>query len=178
MGPGTPTLHLEPCNEEFDIRLMLKGGVENVGAQYSLPDTRLGAGRDLQGVKKCILDAVQQAQGKGCGPGILGVAIGGDRATGFAYSKELLLRKMTDKNSNSELEELEETCTQKANELGIGPMGFGGKTTLLGIRAGALNRVPASYFVSVSYMCWAFRQQGAKVVQMAKLRNGFIKDNL
>ena len=47
-----------------------------------------------------------------------------------------------------------------ANELGIGPMGFGGKTTLLGVKIGAANRVPASYFVSVSYMCWAFRRHG------------------
>src|SRR5580704_10620299 len=75
VGPGTPTLHLEPWKKDvFDVRLILKGGgCENVGAQYSLPDTRLGAGRDLNGVKKCILDTVQQAQGKGCGPGILGV---------------------------------------------------------------------------------------------------------
>jgi fumarate hydratase class I len=47
-----------------------------------------------------------------------------------------------------------------ANDLGIGPMGFGGKTTLLGCKIGAANRVPASYFVSVSYMCWAYRRQG------------------
>jgi fumarate hydratase class I len=165
VGPGTPTLHLEPWKKDhFDVRLMLKGGgCENVGAQYSLPDTRLGAGRDLAGVKKCILDCVQQAQGKGCGPGILGVTIGGDRATGYLHSKEQFLRKLDDKNKSPVLAQLEKECLDSANQLGIGPMGFGGKTTLMGVKVGALNRVPASYFVSVSYMCWAFRRQGAKV---------------
>lgn len=175
VGPGTPCLHLEPWKKDhFDIRLMLKGGgCENVGAQYSLPDTRIGAGRDLAGVKKCILDAVQQAQGKGCGPGILGVTIGGDRATGYSYSKEQFLRKMTDKNTNPVLATLESEVTDEANKLGIGPMGFGGKTTLLGTKVGVLNRLPASYFVSVSYMCWAFRRQGAQVSAKGEIKKWF-----
>jgi fumarate hydratase class I len=175
VGPGTPTLHLEPWKKDyFDIRLMLKGGgCENVGAQYSLPDSRVGAGRDLAGVKKCILDAVQQAQGKGCGPGILGVTIGGDRATGYLHSKEQFLRKMTDKNSHPDLARLETEVTEEANRLGIGPMGFGGKTTLLGTKVSALNRLPASYFVSVSYMCWAFRRQGAQVSSKGEIKKWF-----
>jgi fumarate hydratase, class I len=165
VGPGSPTLHLEPWGKDhLDIRLILKGGgCENVGAQYSLPDSRIGAGRDLDGVRKCILDAVQQAQGKGCGPGVLGVTVGGDRATGYLTSKEQFLRKMKDRNPNPQLAELEERCLKEANELGIGPMGFGGKTTLMGVKVGALNRLPASFFVSVSYMCWAYRRQGAKM---------------
>jgi fumarate hydratase class I len=165
VGPGSPTLHLEPWKKDyFDVRLMLKGGgCENVGAQYSLPDSRIGAGRDLEGVRKCILDCVQQAQGKGCGPGVLGVAVGGDRATGYLHSKEQFLRKMKDKNPNPALAALEERALAEANTLGIGPMGFGGKTTLMGVKIGALNRLPASFFVSVSYMCWAFRRQGAKI---------------
>lgn len=172
VGPGTPTLHMEPWKKDhFDIRLILKGGgCENVGAQYSLPDSRIGAGRDLAGVKKCILDAVQQAQGKGCGPGVLGVIIGGDRATGYLTSKEQFLRKMADKSSNPDLAKLEEECLRDANQLGIGPMGFGGKTTLMGVKIGALNRLPASFFVSVSYMCWAYRRQGAIVNSKAEIQ--------
>jgi fumarate hydratase class I len=175
VGPGAPTLHMEPWKKNyFDIRLILKGGgCENVGAQYSLPDSRVGAGRDLAGVKKCILDAVQQAQGKGCGPGVLGVTIGGDRATGYLASKEQFLRKMGDKNAVKELSLLEEECTREANELGIGPMGFGGKTTLLGTKITAMNRVPASFFVSVSYMCWAYRRQGAQVSGAGKIQKWF-----
>jgi fumarate hydratase class I len=172
VGPGTPTLHMEPWKKDFfDIRLMLKGGgCENVGAQYSLPDGRIGAGRDIAGVKKCVLDAVQQAQGKGCGPGVLGVVIGGDRATGYMHSKEQFLRKITDQSSNPALAQLEKECTEEANQLGIGPMGFGGKTTLLGVKASVLNRLPASFFVSVSYMCWAFRRQGAFVTAKGDIK--------
>ena len=162
LGPGAPTLHFhQHASPEVRVRLMLKGGgCENVGAQYSLPIEKLKADRDLNGCRKVILDAVLQAQGKGCGPGVLGVCIGGDRATGYEHSKHQLLRKLDDRNPNPELDKLEQDIVATANELGIGPMGFGGKTTLLGAKIGVLNRVPASYFVSVSYMCWAFRRQG------------------
>jgi fumarate hydratase class I len=175
VGPGSPALHLEPWKKDhLEVKLILKGGgCENVGAQYSLPDARIGAGRDLNGVKKCILDAVQQAQGKGCGPGVLGVTIGGDRATGYLVSKEQFLRKMRDKNSNPVLAQLEDECLAEANQLGIGPMGFGGKTTLMGVKIAALNRLPASFFVSVSYMCWAFRRQGAKISAKGEILNWF-----
>ena len=76
-----PTIHFEEVDgDTLTVDLMLKGGgCENVGSQYKLPDAKLGAGRDLEGVRKVALDAVYQAQGKGCAPGILGIAIGGDR---------------------------------------------------------------------------------------------------
>lgn len=162
LGPGSPTIHFHQYRgTRLDVRLILKGGgCENVGAQYSLPDTRIGANRDLDGVRTAILDAVVQAQGKGCSPGILGVCIGGDRATGYGHSKEQLLRTLGDVNPDPTLAALERDIVQTANKLGIGPMGFGGKTTLLGCKIGALNRLPASFFVSISYMCWAYRRQG------------------
>src|SRR5579864_3155073 len=162
VGPGSPTVHFhQHRSPEVTVRLVLKGGgCENVGAQYSLPNEQLKANRDLDGCRKVILDAVLQAQGKGCGPGILGVCIGGDRATGYEFSKQQLLRKLDDRNPAPELDRLEQDIVETANKLGIGPMGFGGKTTLLGAKIGVLNRLPASYFVSISYMCWAFRRQG------------------
>lgn len=162
VGPGAPSIHFhQHRSPDIQVRLVLKGGgCENVGAQYSLPIEKLKANRDINGCRTAILDAVLQAQGKGCGPGVLGVCIGGDRATGFALSKEQLLRKLDDRNPNPDLDALEQDVLKTANELGIGPMGFGGKTTLLGVKIGAANRVPASYFVSISYMCWAFRRQG------------------
>ncbi len=173
LGPGSPVYHIEQWNRSgLEIRLILKGGgCENCGTQYSLPYARLGAGRDLAGVEKCILDAVYQAQGKGCGPGILGVCIGGDRATGYANSKEQLLRSLDDTNPNPELAALERRIFTKANALGIGPMGFGGSSTLLGCKIGALNRLPASFFVSVSYMCWAYRRQGAELRADGTIKN-------
>src|SRR4051812_27959611 len=162
LGPGSPTIHFhQHRSSDVSVRLVLKGGgCENVGAQYSLPNEKLNANRDLDGCRKVILDAILQAQGKGCGPGILGVCIGGDRATGYEASKQQLLRKLDDRNSHPELGKLEEDIVATANKLGIGPMGFGGKTTLLGTKIGVLNRLPASFFVSISYMCWAYRRHG------------------
>jgi fumarate hydratase class I len=162
VGPGSPTIHFhQHRSPETSVRLILKGGgCENVGAQYSLPNEKLKADRDLKGCRRVILDAVLQAQGKGCGPGVLGVCIGGDRATGYEFSKQQFLRTLPDRNPNLELDELEQDILQTANKLGIGPMGFGGKSTLLGVKICAANRLPASFFVSVSYMCWAFRRQG------------------
>jgi fumarate hydratase class I len=161
-GPGAPVVHFhQHRSAETNVCLILKGGgCENVGAQYSLPAEKLHANRDLDGCRKVILDAVLQAQGKGCGPGILGVCIGGDRATGYEFSKQQFLRKLDDRNPDPTLDALEQDILKTANELGIGPMGFGGKTTLLGVKICAANRVPASFFVSVSYMCWAYRRQG------------------
>lgn len=173
LGPGAPAFHFhQHRSPEVTVRLILKGGgCENVGAQYSLPNEKLKANRDLDGCRKAILDAVLQAQGKGCGPGILGVCIGGDRATGYEYSKYQLLRKLDDRNPMPELENLEKDIVDTANKLGIGPMGFGGKTTLLGTKIGVLNRLPASYFVSVSYMCWAYRRHGVALSTEGKIQN-------
>lgn len=162
LGDGYfPTIHFDEVEgDTLTIDLMLKGGgCENVGAQYSLPDSRLGAGRDLAGVRKVVLDAVHKAQGKGCAPGVLGVAIGGDRGSSYYGSKEILLRRLDDTNPDQKLDDLENRLTEEANQLGIGPMGFGGKTTVLGTRITGLHRLPASYFVSVSYMCWAYRRR-------------------
>lgn len=144
--------------------LMLKGGgCENVGVQRKLPDAELGAGRDLDGVRKVALDAVYQCQGKGCAPGVLGIAIGGDRGSSFVASKEALFRSLDDTNPDPVLAELEETITNQANQLDIGPMGFSGKTTILSTKIKGLHRLPASYFVSVSYMCWAYRRRSMSV---------------
>jgi fumarate hydratase class I len=156
-----PTIHFEEVEgEDLTIDLMLKGGgCENVGAQYSLPNTELGAGRDMAGVRKVVLDAVHKAQGQGCAPGILGVAIGGDRGSSYYASKEVLFRKMEDENPDLELAKMEHRLTEESNQLGIGPMGFGGKTTVLGTKMKGMNRLPASFFVTVSYMCWAYRRR-------------------
>ncbi len=160
-GDDFPYIHFEEVEgETLTIELMLKGGgCENVGAQYSLPDARLGAGRDLAGVRKAVLDAVQRAQGQGCAPGILGVAIGGDRGSSYFASKEILFRMIGEHSPDVKLAALEKQLTEEANTLGIGPMGFGGRTTVLETRLAGLSRLPASYFVSVSYMCWAFRRR-------------------
>jgi len=171
LGPGSPQIHFHPARgKSLVVRMMLKGGgCENVSCQYSLPDTSLDAGRDLEGVRKTLLDAVLQAQGKGCGPGILGVCIGGDRGSGYIAAKETLFRLLDDKNEDKQLASLEKQVMQQANTLGIGPMGFGGETTLLGVKITHRNRVPASFFVSVAYMCWAFRRNGIQMSESGRI---------
>lgn len=165
LGKGLPAIHFHQWErDEITIKLMLKGGgSENVGAQYALPNTVLGAGRDLKGVEIVVLDAINKAQGKGCAPGIAGVCIGGDRGSSYAESKQQLFRKLDDPNPIPELRALEENLYRKSNMLEIGPMGFGGKTTTLGVKVGTLHRLPASYFVSVSYMCWACRRRSLRI---------------
>jgi fumarate hydratase class I len=161
-GDDFPSIHFDEvdADQPLVIEVMLKGGgCENVGAQYSLPNAQLGAGRDLKGVRKVVLDAVYKAQGKGCAPGILGVAIGGDRGTSYAKSKEVLYDKIGTRNSDEKLAALEEQLTEEANQMGIGPMGFGGQTTVIDTKITGLHRLPASYYVSVSYMCWAYRRR-------------------
>lgn len=164
LGKGSPVYHFEQTQDgKVEVKLILKGGgCENMSAQYKLPAQIEGKkyGRDLGGVRAVILDALYQAQGKGCGPGFLGVCIGGDRASAYAHAKEQLLRSLDDVNPYPELAKLEEQIMQEANQLEIGPMGFGGKFTLGGIKIDYLNRLPASYFLSVAYMCWAFRRRG------------------
>jgi fumarate hydratase class I len=161
LGDDFPYFHFEEWEEDYlKVDLMLKGGgCENVGAQYSLPDTRLSADRDLEGVRRAVLDAVQQAQGLGCAPAVIGVAVGGDRASSYIKSKEQFFRPLDDENPNAQVAALEKRLTEEANTLGIGPMGFGGKTTVLSVKIDSLERLPASYFVTASYMCWADRRR-------------------
>lgn len=168
LGPGTPVIHFEQWEQdEIEVKLILKGGgCENKNAQYSLPCTleHLGrADRSLEGVRKCILHAVWQAQGQGCAPGAIGVCIGSDRAHGYALAKDQLFRTLDDLNPVPELEQLEQRVMHEANTLGVGPMGFGGKGSLIGCKIVAANRLPASFFVSVAYDCWAFRRLGIRL---------------
>ncbi len=167
LGAGSPVYHFEQWDkEDYDIRLILKGGgCENMSAQYSLPATFEDKkySRNLQGVYACVMDAVLQAQGKGCGPGFLGVCIGGDRATGYEWAKRQLLRPVDDVNTEPQLAELEERVVSDSNKLDIGPMGFGGNLTVGGCKIDTRNRLPASYFVSIAYMCWAYRRRGIRL---------------
>jgi fumarate hydratase, class I len=166
LGPGTPIVHFEQWDndEEIEVKLILKGGgCENMNAQYALPLElpHLGrADRSLEGVRKCILHAVWQAQGKGCAPGAVGVCVGGDRTSGYVHAKEQLFRTLDDVNPDARLAALEASIMGEVNTLGIGAMGFGGRVSLIGCKVGALNRLPASFFVSVAYDCWAFRRLG------------------
>ena len=160
-GIDFPTIHFEEWENDYLMTKLVQkgGGSENVARQYTIPSTEFRASRDLKGVRKAILDAVWRAQGKGCAPGVIAVGIGGDRASGMMKAKEQLFRKLDDVNPVPELAEFEKQMYEEANKLGIGPMGFGGKTTVLGVKVGIIHRLPACFFVSIAYMCWACRRR-------------------
>jgi fumarate hydratase class I len=164
-GIGAPVIHFHEWGRKSLVAdLMLKGGgSENVSTTYSLPHAGTGAGRDIEGIRRVVVDAVFQAQGKGCAPGIIGVGVGGDRATSMLEAKEQLYRQLNDKNPDPVLAKLERRLLRECNTLGVGPMGFGGKTTALGVKIGKRHRLPASFFVAVAYLCWAGRRSSVTV---------------
>lgn len=184
LGTGIPVIHFEQWEkDEIEVRLLLKGGgCENKNIQYSLPCELEGlgrAGRDLDGVRKCILHSVYQAQGQGCSAGFIGVAIGGDRTTGYQAAKEQLFRRVDDVNPNPDLARLESYIMENVDKLSIGTMGFGGNTTLLGCKVGAIDRIPASFFVSVAYNCWAYRRQGVVIdPETGRIKRWLYKDEV
>ena len=165
IADGCPVCHFEQWERpDTEVWLIQKGGgCENMSMQFSLPDAQLAAGRDLEGVRRCLLEAAWRAQGYGCAPGILGVCIGADRAEGYAVAKAQLLRALDDNAPDPELMALEQRVLAEVNQLGIGPMGMGGQTTLLGVKIASRSRLPASYFVTVAYMCWSCRRRGVRV---------------
>jgi len=160
IGPGTPVFHWDESSDGvFRVKLLLKGGgSENVGVQYALPDSALSAARSLDGVERCVLDAVERAGGKGCPPSIVSVCVGGDRSGGYSAAKRNFTRVLGERSAIPELASLETRLLGKLNATGIGPMGLGGATTALDVFATALNRLPATYYVTVSMMCWSFRR--------------------
>lgn len=165
VGLGAPVIHFHFWRRKYLVAdLLLKGGgSENVSALYSLPHKETGAGRDVDGIRKVVIDAVFNAQGKGCAPGIIGVGVGGDRATSMMAAKEQLFRPLDDINPDETIAKLEQDLFDACNQLAIGPMGFGGVTTVLGVKIGTRHRLPASFFVAIAYLCWAGRRSSVRI---------------
>jgi len=159
-GDYFPIIYFEETDEsKLTIDLILKGGgCENLGQTYKLPDSSLGAQRDLDGVRRCVIDAVFKAQGKGCPPYTIAVAVGASKDQVAFLSKKQLLRRLDDRNPVEELDRFEREVKEELNSLGIGPLGFGGKNTVLSVKIVCAARHPASYFVDVSFSCWANRR--------------------
>jgi fumarate hydratase class I len=163
LGEETPVIHFEQWEQdEVEVKLILKGGgCENKNIQYSLPMEleHVGkAGRDLEGVRKCILHSVWQAQGQGCAPApsaSVSEAIE-HRATS---TPKTLFRTLDDVNRDARLQ-LGGLHSPDLQQPGHRDHGTGGAVTLIGCKVSVLNRLPASFFVSVAYDCWAFRRLG------------------
>jgi fumarate hydratase class I len=165
-GPGTPRILFEQwLSDDLEVRVLLRGGAcENESRQYTLPCELPPFGpleRDLDGVKRCVWHAVHSAQGRACAPGIVGVAVGGDRASGCEEAILQLLRPLDDTHPDPRLWALEAEIVEGANALGVGSLGLGGRVTLSGCKIALLDHLPSSYLVSVAYNCWALRRAGA-----------------
>ncbi len=158
-----PKISFEAGDEDLlEINLLLKWWwSENVSNQISLPadlQSYWKSWRDLNWIKNAIMQVVVDAQWKWCAPWILWVHIGWDRETWYHLAKRNLFKKIWEKNDNSILSKLEKEIVYKANELDIWPMWLWWNVTLLNCAISSSHRLPASFFVTVSYMCWASRR--------------------
>jgi len=134
------------------------GGSENVCALGMITP-----GESVKGLKKFVIDAVIKAGAMPCPPTILGVAAGGGADIVMKLAKATLLRPLNQPNPNLELAKLENELYEAANATGIGPMGLGGKFTVLGVKVDYAHRHPASYPVAVAFQCWAARRATARI---------------
>jgi fumarate hydratase subunit alpha len=145
--------------DAIEITVMPKGGgSENVCALGMIPP-----GEGVKGLKKFVIDTIVKAGAQPCPPTILGVAVGGGADIAMKLAKATLLRPIDKPNPNPELAKLEKELFEAANMTGIGPMGLGGKFTVLGAHVDYAHRHPASYPVAVAFQCWAARRATARI---------------
>ena len=159
-GRDIPNINWEIVSgNNLELTVMMKGGgSENVCAQGML-----SPGDGIKGLKKFIIDNVIEAGAKPCPPTILGVAVGGGADISMKLAKKALLRPLNQPNSNPKIKKLEEEIFKAINMTGIGPMGLGGITTVLGVNIEYAYRHPASYPVAIAFNCWASRRASALI---------------
>ena len=156
-------------NEYLEIAVLPKGaGSENMSALKMLTPAH-----GIKGIKQFVLDTLVHASGKPCPPIILGIGIGGSADISMKLAKEALLRPINIRNTNSQIAELEEELYQTLNGIGIGPMGLGGKTSLLGINIEYGHCHTASHPVAINVQCWAARRARAKIYPDGKIEYGY-----
>ena len=186
LGPGTPVIHFEQWEAGRDRSQAdpegrrLREQERAVLAARAMLDHLGRADRKLEGVRKCILHAVWQAQGQGCAPGALGVCIGSDRAHGYDLAKEQLFRTLDDVNPDPRAgRSSKRRSWRRPTSWASARWGSAARSSLIGCKIGAANRLPASFFVSVAYDCWAFRRLGVRldaatgaITQLAVSRSG------
>lgn len=160
LGEGMPIVHYHPTDDEFmEITVLPKGaGSENMSKL-----AMLNPADGVEGVKRFIIDSVLNAGGRPCPPSIVGVGIGGTADTCMAMSKEALLIPLGEENEDPMLREMEEELFIKLNESGLGPMGLGGSSTVLGVRIKKACCHTASLPVAVNIGCWATRRATARI---------------
>jgi len=165
-GRFIPFAHWEivPGNS-VEITVMPKGG----GSENVCALGMISPGQGVKGLKKFVVDAVINAGAQPCPPNILGVAVGGGADIAMKLAKAALLRPLDEPNPNPDLAKLEKELYEAANSTGIGPMGLGGKFTVLGVKVDYAHRHPASYPVAVAFQCWAARRASARISSDGKV---------
>ncbi len=159
-GRHIPHLHWEIVpGDSLELTVMTKGG----GSENVCLTGMLVPGEGIRGLKKFVIDAVIKAGAKPCPPNILGVAIGGGADIAMKLAKKVLLKPLDEHNPDSEIAEIEKEILEAANMTGIGPMGLGGKTTVLGVHMDYAYRHPASFPAAVAFNCWAARRASARI---------------
>jgi fumarate hydratase subunit alpha len=160
LGEGMPIVHFVPTGDDFtEITVMPKGAGSDNMTRLAMLNPSDGA----DGVMKTIMDAVLDAGGRPCPPGIIGVGIGGTSEKCVSMAKEASLLPVGDDNPDPELRKMEEEIFVKLNESGLGPMGLGGAATVLGVRIKKAACHTASLPVAVSIGCWANRRATARI---------------
>ncbi len=159
-GEGFPIIHItESETDILTVDLMLRcAECETQGATYSLPDKEISDELNLEGIRKCVLDAVRNAGGRGCPPYTVGVGAGASKDQATALSREQLKRKLPERADDEKVAAFEDELLRQVNALGIGPMGSGGNTTALTVKVGLNHRMPSSFVVDVYLNCWALRR--------------------
>jgi fumarate hydratase subunit alpha len=160
LGEGLPHIIFRPTDDEFtEITVMAKGaGSENLSALAMLTPSQ-----GLNGIRSFVLDTVVRAGGRPCPPTIVGVGIGGTADLAAELAKRALLRPLDLPNEDAQLRALEDELREGLNRTGIGPMGLGGRTTVLGVRIAAAYCHTASLPVAVNLQCWAARRATTRV---------------
>lgn len=164
-GEGQPEVYAELSRgEEVKVELLVKGaGSENWGRLYML---RPGEG--VEAIKNAVIKTISEARGQPCPPTIVGLGIGGSASEACILAKRALLTPLNKRNPNPKLAKLEREVEVEANKLGIGPMGLGGKCTVLGVRSAIAACHTASLPLAISFQCWAARRASARFS-----KNGF-----
>jgi len=165
-GRFIPSIHWDIVEgNEATIHIIPKGG----GSENMSILEMMTPGRGLKGVKEIVLDQIAEMAGKPCPPTTVGVGLGGGADLAMELAKKALLRPVGERHYEKRIAELEEELLEKANELGVGPMGVGGKTTVLDVKIEYAHRHPASYPVAVLPQCWANRQAMLKITPEGKV---------
>ena len=158
VGRNVPSVYWEIVpGDEVEFTVMMKGGgSENVNVLGMLNPSQ-----GVEGLKTFVVDAVVKAGGQPCPPTVLGVAVGGGTDIAVTLAKKALLRSLEEPNSDPKLAELEHQLLKAANSTGIGPMGLGGDTTVLGVHIDYAFRHPASFPAAIVFSCWCDRRAKA-----------------